>query len=509
MMSALCSLTSIAKEDVDTRIAVNDVLNDKLFVIIIANEHYKYEQDVPFAINDGETFKLYCEKTLGIPNKNIRYKTDATLNDMRIQFRWLEKVMTAYEGEAKAIVYYSGHGMPDESTKQAYLLPIDGNSTISESGLSTAKLYQQLGSMPSSATLFILDACFSGAQRDGKMLSASRGVAIRTKNDVISGNMVVFSAAQGNETAYPYQEKRHGLFTYYLLEQLQESGGSIKLGALSDYVTKNVNRKSLVENDKSQTPTIVSSQVANNWRNWSLVDKKANRYEVIKREEPSVMGRNNDITMPANPPQNNPPKDESPNINKEKANSAESEYQDPFGGFFGGKEKKTKESHLVKQNMASEGTEDIDAQKAVLDNFASQICELYDVDFSKTSMSEIGSRFGVKQKKGNKHYEIHLKDGTEFIDCFDNGKCTQICIDPKEIKKAFPAIDNMSWKSSYREWNEWFVSKGFDSKPYEPYFQKQAMLVYAKKGISLILMFDGKESAHGSWFSLIITKEKE
>ena len=153
MMSALCSLTSIAKEDVDTRIAVNDVLNDKLFVIIIANEHYKYEQDVPFAINDGETFKLYCEKTLGIPNKNIRYKTDATLNDMRIQFRWLEKVMTAYEGEAKAIVYYSGHGMPDESTKQAYLLPIDGNSTISESGLSTAKLYQQLGSMPSSATL--------------------------------------------------------------------------------------------------------------------------------------------------------------------------------------------------------------------------------------------------------------------------------------------------------------------------------------------------------------------
>ena len=159
--------------------------------------------------------------------------------------------------------------------------------------------------------------------------------------------------------------------------------------------------------------------------------------------------------------------------------------------------------------MASEGTEDIDAQKAVLDNFASQICELYDVDFSKTSMSEIGSRFGVKQKKGDKHYEIHLKDGTEFIDCFDNGKCTQICIDPKEIKKAFPAIDNMSWKSSYREWNEWFVSKGFDSKPYEPYFQKQAMLVYAKKGISLILMFDGKESAHGSWFSLIITKEKE
>ena len=70
--------------------------------------------------------------------------------------------------------------------------------------------------MPSVGTLVLLDACFSGARRDGQMLAAqSKGVAVKPKEDVVSGNLVVFSASQGGETAYPYQEKKHGLFTYY------------------------------------------------------------------------------------------------------------------------------------------------------------------------------------------------------------------------------------------------------------------------------------------------------
>ena len=113
---AACMLSVLvyAQSDVDTRIAVNDTKDYNTFVLIISNENYKYEQTVPFALNDGETFKLYCEKTLGIPEKNIRYSSDATLNDMRMLLQWLIKVMKAYEGDARAIVYYSGHGMPSE-----------------------------------------------------------------------------------------------------------------------------------------------------------------------------------------------------------------------------------------------------------------------------------------------------------------------------------------------------------------------------------------------------------
>lgn len=283
-VACMLSIRVFAQSDVDIRIAVNDTKDLNTFVLIVSNENYKYEQSVPFALNDGETFKLYCEKTLGIPEKNIRYAGDATLNDMRMQLQWLTKVMSAYSGEARAIVYYSGHGMPSEDGKHAYLLPVDGNSSLEGSGLSTASLYKQLGEMPSRATIVFLDACFSGARRDGQMLASSRGVAIQAKEELISGNMVVFSASQGEEAAYPYKEKQHGLFTYYILEQMQTKGGNVSLGELTENVKKQVSRASIVENSKSQTPTLIASTTASNWRSWNLANKAARRYEIIQRK---------------------------------------------------------------------------------------------------------------------------------------------------------------------------------------------------------------------------------
>lgn len=277
-------LSLLAQNDVDTYIAVNDQIDNNTFVLIISNEHYKYEQAVPYALNDGEIFHLYCEKTLGIPKRNIRYVADATLNDMRIQIQWLIKVMNAFDGDGRAILYYSGHGLPSEDGKQTFLLPIDGNSTLSGSGLSTGELYKQLSEMPSRQTLVLLDACFSGARRDGKMLSASRGVAIKAKQEPVDGKLVVFSASQGNETAYPFTEKQHGLFSYYLLECLQKKGGNVKLGELSDYVIKQVKRMSILENDKEQTPSIISSASNKEWRTWPFATKTANNYVQITKK---------------------------------------------------------------------------------------------------------------------------------------------------------------------------------------------------------------------------------
>ena len=123
-----CVAAMLAQNTVDTKIAVNSVQDDKTFVVIISNENYKHEESVPFARNDGEVFKVYCQKTLGIPDSNIRFLSDATLNEMKFELNWLDEALKAYDGEARAIIYYSGHGMPDESSKEAYLLPVDGYS---------------------------------------------------------------------------------------------------------------------------------------------------------------------------------------------------------------------------------------------------------------------------------------------------------------------------------------------------------------------------------------------
>lgn len=263
-------ISSIGSE-VDKNIPSSDTKNDKTFAVIIANESYNRVDGVPFAANDGRIFSEYCKKALGMPEDNVKLLVNATLNDIRAQIKWLGDVMNAYKGEAKAIFYYAGHGIPDEKSKTAYLLPIDGYGSDVNTGYALKDLYSILGELPSESVTVFLDACFSGAKREGDMLSSARGVAIKVEESAPVGNMVVFSAAQGDETAYPYKEQGHGMFTYFLLKKMQETKGEISLGDLSSYVIEQVSKQSIVKNGKLQTPTVIpANNVGTNWKNWKL-----------------------------------------------------------------------------------------------------------------------------------------------------------------------------------------------------------------------------------------------
>jgi hypothetical protein len=265
------ALPKAPTSDVDTDIPTTGGDNSNTFAVIIANENYQEEVKVDYALNDGETFKQYCMKILGLPEKNIHIRKDATLNNMKAEISWLKQVAEAYGGEARLIVFYAGHGIPDEKSGTSYLLPVDGKGTMLETGYSLQKFYEQLGKMPSQGVTVFMDACFSGSQRGDGMLAAARGVAIKAKPQAPQGKMVVFSAAQGDETAYPYKEKEHGLFTYYLLKKLKETRGNVSLEELGNYVTTQVKRESIVSNGKSQTPSVsTSSSVSDTWKNLKL-----------------------------------------------------------------------------------------------------------------------------------------------------------------------------------------------------------------------------------------------
>lgn len=257
--------------DVDTNIPETEAYNPNTFVVIFANEDYRYVASVPYAKNDGKIFQQYCEKTLGIPADNIHHVENASLNDIRYHLAWLNKVCDAYNGNASLIIYYAGHGIPDETNKTAYILPSDGNSTYVQSAYKLDDFYQRLGAMSAKSVTVFMDACFSGSKREEGMLASARGVAIKAKNGLPQGNMVVFSAATGDETAYPNNEEHHGMFTYYLLKKLQETEGDVTLKDLGDYITTNVRQQSIVKNGKSQTPTITpSATLTADWQNWKL-----------------------------------------------------------------------------------------------------------------------------------------------------------------------------------------------------------------------------------------------
>lgn len=260
-------MASIHSIEVDNNIVNNPATNKNTFAIVIGNEKYKNEVPVPFANNDAKIFKEYVEKTLGVPHDQIRFVENAGYNDLRIAINWLVQAMTVCSGKGKAIVYYAGHGIPNEADMSAYLLPVDGIGNDPGSAYSLKELYEKLGSVEAQSITIFLDACFSGSKREKGMLASARGVALKAKQSAPKGNMIVFSAAQGDETAYPYKDKQHGMFTYFLLKKLQETKGDVSLGDLSDYLTEEVGRQSFIKNNKIQTPTVnVSYSLQNSWR---------------------------------------------------------------------------------------------------------------------------------------------------------------------------------------------------------------------------------------------------
>lgn len=255
---------------VDKNIPVTTIKRSHTFAVVIANEDYRRVAKVPFALNDGRVFAEYCRSALGLPANNVRYLANATLNDIRSAIQWVREVQKAYDDD-KIIFYYAGHGIPDEGTRAAYLLPVDGYGTDVTTGYSLEKLYADLSEYPSESVALFMDACFSGAKREGDMIVAARSVAIKVNPSEPQGNMVVFSAAAGNQTAYPYQQEGHGMFTYYLLKKLQESHGDVTYEELGDYIRRNVSQQSIVLNGKSQTPVITpASDLGAEWKTRKL-----------------------------------------------------------------------------------------------------------------------------------------------------------------------------------------------------------------------------------------------
>ena len=258
------------QSDVDSNIPQTKKESDNTYALIIANEDYQFVDPVNFASHDGEVFKEYCIKTLGIPEKQVRYCANASYGVISGGVDWLKYALDNFEG-SKAIVYYCGHGIPDEKTGDAYIVPVDGKGTNTATCYSLNKLYTTLAATKAVNVTYFMDACFTGANKEGSMLVAARGVAREAKKEKLDGNAVVFSASSADETAMTYPEKGHGLFTYFLLKKLQETSGEVTYDELAGYINKNVKKEAFLINEKPQTPVVATSpKAASSWKSMKL-----------------------------------------------------------------------------------------------------------------------------------------------------------------------------------------------------------------------------------------------
>lgn len=270
---------SIGKSDVDLNIPSNYTINDNIYALVIGNEDYSSYQtglgsevNVKFANNDAKVFKEYLMNTMGVPEDNIHLLLNATYGQSMQYLSKLEAITEILGEKAEIIFYYSGHGFPDEVTKEPYIMPVDASATNLISAIKLNQIYGKLTKHPTKRVTIFLDACFSGGARNQGLLAA-RSVKIKPQENQVNGNVVVFTASSGIEPALGYDDKQHGMFTYYLLKKFQESQGDLSYQELGEYIQAQVELQSVVINNKRQKPQInLGSGIDERWGEWRFVE---------------------------------------------------------------------------------------------------------------------------------------------------------------------------------------------------------------------------------------------
>ena len=255
----------------------NNRPNKNRYALIIGNENYsrfqnnlQSDQDVPFAINDANTFKTFAIKIFGVKKENLFYLSNATSAQINQEIDRIIKLVNLSGDNAELIFYYAGHGFPDYKSKTPYLIPIDVTTSYLHNAISLDDLYFKFSNTKAKKVMVFIDACFSGGARESSLL-VSRGVKVNPKITNISKNLVVFTATSNTQSALPFKQQSHGMFTFYLLKKLKETKGDITLGELFDYVKYNVQNSSLKINLREQTPNVIySPAIENKWKNWQV-----------------------------------------------------------------------------------------------------------------------------------------------------------------------------------------------------------------------------------------------
>ena len=249
----------IIKSDVDELPPVTAKPNKNAYAIVIGVE--KYRQKLPkadFAVQDATIMAEYLEKVMGYSEENIvtLINDHAAKSDMEKYFeKWLSNNV---EKEGTVFVYYSGHGAPNPNTGDAYLVPYDGDpSFIEQTGYSLKRLYHNLKKLPAKEIIVVLDSCFSGAGGRSVLAKGARPLVMNMDKQVFhSDRIAILSAAAGNQISSTYEEKGHGLFTYFFLKGIKN--GNSELGTLYNYLKPQVERIARKTYNNEQTPQLIA-----------------------------------------------------------------------------------------------------------------------------------------------------------------------------------------------------------------------------------------------------------
>ena len=220
--------------------------------------------NLPFAQNDAKVVNDYFIRMIGIPEKNMIYRQDATKSQIIEALEEVDEIkeiieLTEKTDDIDIYFYFSGHGSSNMKQEQL-LIPSDISQKNSiKNGLRLQEdVMNELARNTSGKIIGFIDACYS------KITERSKGLGIKELGN-LSERVVVFSAVSGNQLAYGKPGENHSQFTYELLSLLKANKGNILLGDLEAQLVENVyNSSKRVQKPNVQAPNT-------DYKTWKLL----------------------------------------------------------------------------------------------------------------------------------------------------------------------------------------------------------------------------------------------
>jgi hypothetical protein len=277
--SSSSAVTKSDEPDLDSnKIGGATIKNPNAVAVVIGNKEYENTKKVNYAINDAAEVKNYLIKALGYSEGNIIFLENAKKSNLDIVFGTNDnpegKLFNSIkQGESDVFIYYSGHGAPGLKDNKGYVVPVDCDPNyIEQTGYSLDLFYKNLAKLNAKSVTVVADACFSGAE----LYKNISPITITVSNPIVlMPNCVVLSSSTGAQVSSWFNEKNHGLFTYFFLRAFQEKekvdedkNNVITFKELASYIsdkTQGVPSLARRLHNVDQNPTIQGTGVENNF----------------------------------------------------------------------------------------------------------------------------------------------------------------------------------------------------------------------------------------------------
>ncbi|MDP6960364.1 MAG: PEGA domain-containing protein [Dehalococcoidia bacterium] len=222
----------------------------KRWALIIGVEEYEDAEinSLRYSVDDAEAlYNFLTDPDKGrFKAENVRLLVDSATekrlkpikaNILHYLKEWL---VPKVEVDDTVLIFFSGHGMMYGDHK--YLLPADTDTFYTPAyAIDNLEFIEAIDLLKAEKVITLLDSCHSGGvSRSGKGIGDFLPDDFYSQFESAKGR-VTLASCDGNEQSFEWEEKGHGVFTYFLLDGLngsanQDGDAAIGFDELAEYV---------------------------------------------------------------------------------------------------------------------------------------------------------------------------------------------------------------------------------------------------------------------------------